>query len=416
MNSDALIKSLKANDFQDSDILDLFGAVKLDWGSVSSGNSITIGEPNNPDNFLIQATIKSNKVTSWKCGPAFTQEVQNEILKLAQEIRAPFQHAHIMSRIMFSRLELLGNWKFENKFQVLPCIHEIKVGSGLDWTNELRSPHLRAASHGPPYPFLLEVSVPKISNDWLQMQIGMKILDNCENMFCTFLKGVSNTVLWPNDRQWTALKAKNEFTLEYHLLRSGIATERGGRYDTWTHWHGKEAPIFEENSYIDSLLPYKSDQLVLPKDLKDLFGIYFGLNEKSKRKFSRSIYYFTVGQKFRSNFDLAVMNYSIAIECLSNDEEDFGPSKRTGKSRGGGHTQKFKNFLIKYAPVSAGLIERRDMLYKFRSNIAHGLHSAVADISTFSLAQDRDTPMMMEWLVRKSLVGWLSVQNQKKFQ
>ena len=403
-----VIESLKQMDFQNADILDLFHAVRLEWGAIYLDDKVQISEHNNPENFLVRANIKDSKITKWQSGPACTPDVLEEILRLAKEMRAPIAHSHVLSRIMFSQRELLGRWRFKEHFQIVPCVHEIKVGAGLDWHNEVSANLDDSDPHGPPYPFLLEVSVPKISNPWLQMQIGMKQLDYSEHMLCTFVKGVSNTLLWPNERQWTALKSKDDSGIEYHLLHSGIGTQRGGQYDSWTEWSGKDTPVFEGNDYIDSLLPYRLDELVVPDDLGQLFEIYFRMNERLKRKFSRAAYFFTLGQKLRSSFDLAVLNFAIAVECLLEADESERCSN-CGKDKVG-PTRLFRAFMDKYAVVNEPLVDRRNKLYAVRSLIAHGARSMKTDFSMFSLARDRDTPLLMEWLVRKSLVGWLRDQ------
>lgn len=405
MTSTNVLPQLKEMGFDESEILDLFSATKLEWGANFRGNSIEICDPKNPSNYLLRANIRNSSITNWKFGPACTQGVLDQVKIYANEIRTPTKQAYILSRIMFSQKELQGRWRYKEKFQILPCVQEIKIGSGLDWFATTRPISNDNFAHGPPFPFLIEASVPKISNDWLQYHHGIKNLEHYEHLLCTLIDGLSDTTLWPNDRQWIAIKPKDTYEIEYHLLRSGIGTQRGGQYDSWTEWTGKNAPMLNSVSASQESIPFKQKELFLPDDLDGLLDTYSSLDEKTKKAFSRSTYYFTLGQKLLSNFDLAVMNFSIAIECLL----DSGDSDRClqCKKEKVGPTKRFKDFMEKYSRVEGSLQDRRNQLYATRCLIAHGERSMHTDFSMFSLARDTDTPSIMKYLVRKALTEWL---------
>lgn len=408
MTSTNVLTQLESIGFEKSEILDLFSATKLEWGANFRGNNIEVCDPKNPSNYLLRANIKNSKITNWKLGPACTQGVLDQVKTYANEIRTQTEQSHILSRIMFSQEELQGRWRYMEKFQVLPCIQEMQIGSGLDWFAAAQSVSNDEFAYGPPFPLLIEVSVPKISSDWLQYHHGIKILERYEHLLCTLIDGLSNTTLWPIDRQWIAIKSKDTYEIEYHLLRSSIGTKRGGQYDSWTEWTGKSAPMLNSTSAAQESITSKQRELFLPDDLKGLLDAYSNLDEKTKKAFSRSTYYFTLGQKLLSNFDLAVLNFSIAIECLL----DSGGSDRCpqcGKEKVG-PTKRFKDFMTKYSRVEGSLQDRRNQLYAIRCLIAHGGRSMHTDFSTFSLARDRDTPLIMKHLVRKALTEWLRAQ------
>lgn len=408
MTSTNALSQLESLGFERSEILDLFSATKLEWGANFRGNTIEICDPKNPSNYLLRANIRNSKITNWKFGPACTQGVLDQVGIYANEIRAKTEQAYVLSRIMFSQKELQGQWRYKEKFQILPCIQEIKIGSGLDWFAVTRPFSNDNFAHGPPFPFLIEASAPKISNDWLQFHHGIKNLEQYEHLLCTLVDGLSDTTLWPNDRQWIAVKPKGDSEIEYHLLRSGSGTQRGGQYDYWTEWSGKSAPMSNGDSDLRDSAKIKQKELFLPDDLESLLDTYSNLGEKTKRAFSRSAYYFTLGQKLISNFDLAVMNFAIAIECLL-DSGDSDRCLQCGKQKVG-PTKRFKDFMVKYSKVEGSLQDRRNQLYATRCLIAHGERSMHTDFSTFSLDRDTDTPLIMKYLVRKALTEWLRAQ------
>lgn len=394
--------------FDRSEILDLFSATKLEWGANFRGNSIEIYDPKNPSNYLLKAKIRNSKISNWKFGPACTQGILDQVKIYADEIRNQTEQAHIISRIMFSQKELQGRWRYNDELQILPCIQEIKVGSGLDWFEATRPIPNDNSAHGPPFPLLIEVSIPKISSDWLQFHNGIKKLERYEHLLCILIDGLSGTTLWPNDRQWIAIRPKDEYEIEYHLLRSSIGTQRGGQYEHWTEWSGRSAPMSSgDDDPLDSTR-IRQKELFLPDDLGSLLDTYSNLGEKTKRAFSRSAYYFTIGQKLISNFDLAVMNFAIAIESLL-DSGDSDRCPQCGKEKVG-PTKRFKDFMEKYSRVEGSLQDRRNQLYATRCLIAHGERSMHTDFSTFSLARDQDTPSIMKYLVRKALIEWLRAQ------
>jgi hypothetical protein len=403
-----LMTFLKDLDLQHNEIMDILQSVKLGWETRYVGSNIVICDITDPSNFLVRATIvvgdKVGRMKDWQAGPAFTPDVFDDVLKLAKELRAPKEQSHLVSRIMFSQRELLGTWRYRDHFQILPCLHDIRVGEGLDWFDHRNQLGIEYDYRGPPYPFLIEVSVPKISNDWLQNQFAIKLLDRFEHLLCAFVVGVSNTVLWPNERQWMTLKSKNDGGVDYHLLHSGIGTKGGGLSNAWTACSEKQPLILDGENYDDSLRPYQSNELILPSDLAQLFDDYFQLSVTSRRDLDRSAYFFAISQKLRGNTDLAVMNFAIAIECLLDFEK---PKKCSACGNVSGSTKRFKEFLESYAPVNEALVEKRNRLYALRSMVAHGSRSMMADVNTFSLARDRDTPMLMEWMTRKSLKNWL---------
>jgi hypothetical protein len=402
---EALMNQLKELGLQHNEILDIFQAVKLDWGAGHNGSEIEISEPNNSSNFLVRATVvagnRKGKLKNWQAGPAFTSDVFDEVLKLAKEMHAPTEQSHVVSRIMFSQRELLGSWRYRDYFQILPCLHDIRIRSGLDWFNQ----KTEEDHNGPPYPFLIEVIVPKISNAWLQNTFGMKLLDRYEHLLCMFVIGMSNTPLWPNERQWMTLKSNDDAGIEYHLLHSGIGTQTGGQTNTFSEPSMKMVPTIDAHVYDDSLEPYQSKELVLPTDLTLLFDMYFQLDVGLRRKLDRSVYFSTVGQKLRNNTDLAIMNFATAIECLvDSDSTEKCPTCGTGSQ---GPTSLFKQFMEKYAPVCDALVERRSKLYTLRSLIVHGSRSMKTDVNPFSLVRDEDTPMLMNWLIRMATKNWL---------
>jgi hypothetical protein len=404
---DSLLLTLRSDGFSDEEILDLFEATKLDWGGLLELNEITICDPHKTQNVLIK--VSKGKKWKWQFGSAFTKEIDGQVRRLAAEIKSPHVHDFIMSRVLFSHRELTGSWSFDQHMQIVPCIAEMHIGSGLDVYSEAR--HLGASEfeprpNGPPFPFLLEVSVPKLSNHWLQSKIGRKLLDQYQHLLCMLVVGVSANLLKSDDRSWTALKAKSGDGIEYHLLSAGIGLEKGGRYDDWTVFD-KSAAVFAGDDYLDTLLLHKAQVLQLPNNLSEQFLAHYSLTKTIQSRFDRASYYFALGNALRTNHDLAILNYAIAIEAML-EPESGERCKECDKPKGAGPTKKFNDFITTYAPVSPELAPYQAKLYNVRSTIAHGSKSMAVDHSIFSLAKDSDTAPLMEWLVRKSLATWLS--------
>lgn len=407
-----LLKSLRELDFDNEEILELIRAENFDIPIDKSSGKLVFKSSSSSKIELVRVKLEHEKIKSFSAGPAFDQGCANRILQTAKDVTLAENGHLVMSRILFSERELKGYYQFENRFRLTPCISEIRVGAGHDWYAQInqRLPLDDQRSEvGPPYPFLLEVKVPRLANQWLQYQMGLRLLDTYQFVLSTLVRCVLGPVHWPSDRQWMALRSTLDGGIDYHLLTSGIDTEKGGLYDEWSAPACEQVPLYTGVTYYDTLQLYRESQLFVPSNIDERLKAYTQLPQKKKKDFTRAAYWFCLGQQYRSEPSLAVLTFATAIECLL-PGLSRQPCETCGKPKGGGPTQQFKKFLAKYAPVSDSLKKYRERIYDLRSMLVHGSHASRVDLGPMSLARDKESQMLLFWLVRGALVNWLADQ------
>jgi len=160
--------------------------------------------------------------------------------------------------------------------------------------------------------------------------------------------------------------------------------------------------------------------------LPDLVRAFFGLSEKSRRKFLRAAFWYQQAYRTDSPSPAFVATVS-AIEALVPPDTTSATCEKCGRSLAKGPTQRFIDFLEQIAPYPGINREQRRSLYWRRSRLAHGdslfLNDEELNVSLnpqmseewweSNYARRLARIVLINWLVRE---GFAHIRNRELFQ
>jgi hypothetical protein len=350
-----------------------------------------------------RAGLKNGRVTSLTPGtPLQSTEAQNDFLTKAENEAAHIHGSFVACRAIFSERPLRGTYFWKETLRIGPCTNLTNVGKGLDWYEG--SPGEPDTHLGPPFPFLLEVSVSRSPNPFLETNRLLRTLDRYQYLLTLLLTGHVKFAQWPSGRMWTILKPND--VPENHLVLPSFALTEDGRQDDFLSRNHPAAPVHDGDDYYERIWSNDSE-LLLPSSLSDDLAAYHSLTSHLAEKFNRACYWYATGIQSRSEPSLATVAFSTAIECLLPPLS--GTSCETcRKPTGAGPTKLFNNHIKRYGTVIPELESRRSLLYGVRSALVHGTHASRIDIDVMSTqSYNSDHLPLMEIVAQRSLIKWL---------
>jgi hypothetical protein len=223
-----LLDQLRDLDLDDDIILELLGTGRSGWHTNSELGRIQYMDSDS-EKVIFSIKTRGSSIAEIQLGPACDDELLDGVLFAADELINPQNWHIVLSRIMISDAEVQGYFKYDEKFMICPAIQDINVGSGLDWNSVVQGNYFRNrgyGAYGPPYPLLLEVKIPRRSNHHFQYVLGLKMLDEYQNLISLLVRDLRPLCSRAMHRQWVGIKLPSSPESEYHLLSPGIGTRR----------------------------------------------------------------------------------------------------------------------------------------------------------------------------------------------
>jgi Apea-like HEPN len=349
---------------------------------------------------------RDNRITRLQIGKLLEPKVvQANLVEKARVALDCTQGSFVVSRHLFGRLPLKGEFRWNERLRLRPCTDDTIIGRDLDERQHILS-HISQNndSHlGPPFPFLMEIRVPKSSNIILESNRFMRELEHYQNALTLLLAGDVHYAHLPQSPLWVSLMRNAQ--MENHLLNFGFSDPHGGKHDDYPAYAGPAAPIYADLDYYERLW-VRDEELMIPATLGVHLELIEGLDKVEADKFHRACYWFAQGVQFRNVDSIGVPSFAAAIECLlPSANEKCG---ECGRSAGDGLTKSFNKFLDRYGKISDQLKVPAKQLYDARSKLVHGSHTHRVDTDFFSFDHSVDWQNMLIWMMAKrGLIGWL---------
>jgi hypothetical protein len=348
---------------------------------------------------------KHGKIIEISVGtPLLSKQSQDDLIEKANRWITEADGHVIWLRPMFSHLPLKGAFRWKDVFRIRPVSDQSKIGKGLSFP-DLHPLSSKPEAHlGPPFPFILEVSVPKSVDGLLENRAGIKILNRYEALLSVLLTPNLTTARMMQ-KQWTTIWDGEKYS--YHLLNAGFDINEDGRQKTFSEVDLGNVPNFSGEDYFNHLW-IRDIEINLPPNLPDLLEQYSALSKPVRRHFDRACYWFSLGLENQKNPPISIVAFSNAIECLL-PRKSTVKCETCGSPKGKGPTKLFFDHLEKYAPIPESLEPDRKKLYGIRSALVHGSRLEDVDIDWLSpLRTDDDNNLLISILARRSLVNWLA--------
>jgi hypothetical protein len=398
----------------EDDLFSLFSAICSSYQKVNDKSyefsTTTIVEGKNHSDLLVKIELNSEgRIKDIIFGKLLSSiESQNELVAKATRWFDGTDGYKIFLRAMFSQLPLNGMFRWKDSFRIRPIHNLSKIGNGLSFPAHHQSALSPNAHLGPPFPFILEVAVPKSENGLLEAAIGMKILNQYEALLTVLLTQnlITARVM---KKQWTSIWDGEQ--INYHLLKPGFDVGEDGQQESFSEIDMKFAPMFTGDDYLNHLW-FRDTEIMLPQNLSDLLTQYFGLSKSIRAAFNRACYWFSLGLENQSNLPISIVAFASAIECLLPNQGHL-ICGTCGSREGNGPTKYFKQHLEKYAPIPDSIKSYRNKLYGIRSKLLHGRKLENVDLDWASpLRSDDDTNFLICLMARRVLVNWLADPNR----
>lgn len=349
--------------------------------------------------------FKHGLVTQIDPGPPLVSlQAQDALVEKARSEAAYSHGTFVVSRVLFTERPLNGLYLWNNKVRLSPCPATAPIGKGFDWFDHGLPSQLGDGHLGPPFPLVLEVSVQRSPNPFIEGNRTLRQLDIYQYLFTLLLSGNVRFAHWPSGRHWALLK--HEGMPENHLIHTGFSTNEDGRQDDFVERMHGPAPIFEGGDYYDHLWPLDSE-LLIPSSLGEDLQQFHSLPREMANAFLRACYWYALGVQFRSELSLATVAFSTAIECLL-PRLASSRCEACGKPTGPGPTKLFNQHVKRYGTVIDALQNQRKALYDVRSALVHGSRASRVDIDFMSALRHSENHLqLLEIVSRRSLVYWL---------
>jgi hypothetical protein len=333
----------------------------------------------NPQNKLIVGITKNGKVSFVK-GVNITKEEYDEIEQSIIKNLIENQDIKIAQSVLFSiNLKINGAFKYKDLFQVLPIPPD---APNID--------HI-AGEH----PFILQYKYSSSAN----VLIDNSRKKSCEiyiaRLLSFFTRGYIKHSSFFTSFSWIYEKEFVEGNIVSRYAQHGYSwKDIGSIVDSFNDIEGfvKIDTVAPENYY--KYLPDNQTEdcsLLLPSNLSYLFDKVNALKGEYKQSFERACnWYYQSKEIWGQSQSSAFIASVTALECLfekletcpecgSPNEEKLETCNSCGQPKFK-ITKTLREFLGKYVPFIGEMKRERNLIYKVRSDLAHGLDMLSRDI------------------------------------
>lgn len=349
----------------------------------------------------VYATVKfkDGRISELTPGPALVDQAAQCALVEKARYEAAHDHGSVVAtRMLLAERKLTGFYKWREKFRIEPCSETAPVRSGLNWVGQEYSGGYGEAADGPPYPFYLQVNVPRSPNPFIAASRTQRDLDTYQHLLTLLVSGHIRPFDRTSERVWVLVNQVNG--IENHLLHIGFADGEGV---TPTH---NPAPQYHGDDYYNHLWG-EDFEICLPPSLDADLEMYHSLDRPEAQTFKRSIYWYALGIRNRTESNLSTIAFSTAIECLL-PRLNRDRCHACNSELGSGPTHLFKAHLSRYGTLPESLHIQRAALYGVRSRLVHGGFASSVDTDAFSITDETHIQdMLLELVTRRSLLNWL---------
>lgn len=352
---------------------------------------------------MVYATAKfgGGRITQLVPGTPLSERVaQDALVARARDDAAAVHGTVAVHRVLFADRKLKGSYEWRDKFRIYPCLEVAPIGAGLNWFESSGG----ESPEGPPFPFMLQVSIDQSPNPFIQANRTLRELDAYQRLLTLLVSGHIRSTDRPGERVWVSIYRDSRF--ENHLLYQGFALGDEPQISR------TPAPVFAGDDFYNHL--WGADpEILLPPALDADLGMFKSLDRNAAQAFLRATYWYSLGVLNRSESALSTVAFSTAIECLL--PRDSRPRcSSCGTETGAGPTQMFKRHLARYGTLPEGLHAQRAALYGVRSSLVHGTFAPSVDTDRFSQVGSTWThDLLLELVTRKSLLKWLRDPQRK---
>jgi hypothetical protein len=360
-----------------------------------------------PPNVAVYATVKfrRGRISHLEPGPALSPFGAQASLIDRARVEAAHVHGYkVVQRVLLAERELTGSYRWKDRLRIDPCPDGAPIGEGLNWAGGENFTGFGDAPNGPPYPFILQVRIPRSPNPWIEVGRTNGDLDTYQNLLGVLVSGHIRTFAPSGARGWTLVRRNG--ALENHLLHPGFATGDEGRLPEFDSTIAANAPTFHGDDYYNYFWS-QDPHITIPSSLALDLDTFESLEHEDADAFRRATYWYSIGLRNRMESAIATVAFSVSIECL------LPKVKRPRcivchSEVGPGPTQLFKSHLARYGTVPEGLHSQRAQLYDVRSQLIHGSFAGSVDADVFSIAGDTFRhDLLLETVARRSLIHWL---------
>ncbi len=384
---------------------ELLSVIQRHYGSARSTPEDDVVFPNS-SSYSLKIRSKDGKLQRIEPGPAFSKE-ELEALKgktRTQLVESPGTGVAVC--ILFSSQPVKGVFCSTSAgIQILPL------------PPQAPHPNVLIADH----PFILEFRIRKSHDGFVTNNRHMRgrlewswVLNALlrRRIKCIGHRSKHLWVWWPDGPERTPCQAQIKWAQEYYMIDDFV-----GLKDDFTGATLTEISQVPHNEYYESLY-LRSNDFLVPDSLSRLLDLAAGTSIETRRRFMRAAQWMYVANPL---WDHHISSYYIsliaAVESLAFSQASPNPCPTCGKDTSPGPTQRFQDFVERYAPSSDQSERNKKWLYNIRSGLSHGRYLLHVDetpwdwsLNTTYLKQ-QDAYSQLSQLVQQVIVNWLVEQS-----
>jgi hypothetical protein len=386
------------------DVGELMDIIGRHFGGSAQFNETEVCFPGDEHNFAVKVVYNSGGVSGIVPGPALTDEQVKTIRQQVEtELLAPAAR-RVSTSVLFAAVPVRGWFRYRDLFQIRP------MPATAPQPQQLLGDH----------PFLLEFTYNASPSGLINIGRRNTQLRQLELLLVGLLPRVNGGIGTAAQKRWTIKepKAGEEWKSEY--LQDGYFTpELPGEGDVFSTTDDiLPMPAMAAADYYVRSGISGGEQLDVPDGFAELLDRFFALPGKEQDRFLRACYWLReAGRTFAGSRSAAFTSLISAVEALMPPEG--GPQTKCtacGRPLGMGPTQRFVDFVDRFAPQAPDATRDRREFYRIRSKLSHGGTLLFSDHHVWwnSLIPERSaewSDSQAAWqLVRAVLVNWLSAQ------
>ena len=360
--------------------------------------------PGHETEYALKLIYDKNGLIKIDAGPTLTDEDVASIKSNVEKELLTSTGMRVGTEIWFANVPVEGCFQYQDSFQILPV--------PLDAPR----PPFPMGDH----PFLLQFQFPESSN-WNIRHLRRAVRGRqLELVMSGILQGSIHGLGKRTRHHWVLLphEPEEEWKVAYcqeMYDAAGVLLEA----DDFSPLEAiPKLTQVDSQKYYTRLGISAGQQFDIPSSLVDLLDRFSALSEADGDRFLRACFWFQharVVHKYSRS--AAFMALICAVEALVPKEEPTSDCESCGRPLGRGWTQRFTEFVDRFAPQEESYQLNRRKFYSIRSALSHGgtlLHSdRTAWSTTLTPEQTKewfDTDAAWR-LVRVVLVNWLSLQS-----
>ena len=360
-----------------------------------------------PPALILHYSKRSARITGIERGPNLGPD---DIAKIAEKVEALLLSTPAScfgQMVMFSRLPLNGWFRYKDRFQLIPVPPEAPRPAPGMW-----------ALGG--FPLLMQYRVAGSPDPAIQNLRRFNTSRELE-LLCTVLSQHIEGGIPPMMRyHWFTVAAHDPQQQRTEFGPEGYGWPAFNRsfmseYSSVETW--KPVPRMPHEDYFGQSNLSVGADLMLPDTFEMLLDAYFQRGEEDRDRFIRASHWYQFAT-YRTAGHHATAAYSAlcsAVETLMGPEPPDQPKcAHCGRTQGGGVSQRFRQFLTRWAPGPSIAAGNRTRLYELRNKVSHGGRLLHSDRFGWGVAlspghlQDWTDYSAMARMVRVILVNWLA--------